>query len=96
MRITELRAGGFLKEEKRVRLIGCIFSGKGGHSFRSSVETQKIRAGPGNSLDIFSDIGQVWKPENSGPFGLENATCGNFPGKYLMTLHKLKNCNILK
>ena len=94
-----MKSRGFGRKKKRVRLIGCIFSGKGGHSFRSSVETQKIRAGPGNSLDIFSDIGQVWKPENSGPFGyfgLENATCGNFPGKYLMTLHKLKNCNILK
>ena len=37
-----------------------LFLGKGGgHSFRSSVETQKIRAGPGNSLDIASAVGQV-------------------------------------
>ena len=36
-----------------------LFLAKGGHSFRSSIETQKIRAGPGNSLDISSSVGQV-------------------------------------
>ena len=36
-----------------------MYLGDGGQAFRSSIETQMVRAGPGNSLELVSPIGRL-------------------------------------
>ena len=35
------------------------FTGDGGHAFKSGIESQMIRAGPGNSLGLISPTGRL-------------------------------------
>ena len=36
-----------------------LFTGDGGHAFKSGIESQMIRAGPGNSLGLISPTGRL-------------------------------------
>ena len=56
-----------------------MYLGDGGQAFKSSIETQMVRAGPGNSLGLVSPIGRlnINGPQNidfrsfAGPVNLE-------------------------
>ena len=39
--------------------LNCLLKGDGGQAFKSGIETQMIRAGPGNSLGVVSPTGRL-------------------------------------
>ena len=52
---------------------GVFFSEIGGIQFSSSIETQNIRSGPGNSLEVASPVGHL---KLSGPQKVDLASFG--------------------